>query len=89
MWLSGLKPNTVSVRMRVQSLVSLSGLRIQHHYKLRCRSQVGLGSGIVVPELWHRPAAAALIRYLAQELPYATGTVVKTKKITAVLTILL
>ena len=27
--------------------------------------------------LWHRPAAVALIRPLAQELPYATGAALK------------
>ena len=30
--------------------------------------------------LWHRPAAAALIRTLAWELPYATGVALKRKK---------
>ena len=30
--------------------------------------------------LWHRPAATALIRPLAWELPYATGTAPKSKK---------
>ena len=30
--------------------------------------------------LWHRPAAAAPIRSLAWELPYATGAAVKKKK---------
>jgi len=35
----------------------------------------------VLPWLWHRPAAAAaLIRPLAQELPYATDAAVKGKK---------
>ena len=31
-------------------------------------------------ELWHRPAAAAPIPPLAQELPYATGVTLKTKQ---------
>ena len=30
--------------------------------------------------LWHRLAAAALIRPLAQELPYAVGVALKRKK---------
>ena len=30
--------------------------------------------------LWHRLTAAALIRYLAWELPYATGAALKRKK---------
>ena len=32
--------------------------------------------------LWHRPAAAALIRPLAWELPYAAGMALKSKKAT-------
>ena len=39
---------TVSMKMQVQSLVFLSGLRIQHCHKLQCRSQTQLGSGIAV-----------------------------------------
>ena len=34
--------------MQVQSLASLSGLRIQHCHKLQHRSQMRLGSGIAV-----------------------------------------
>ena len=37
-----------------------------------------LGSGILW--LWHRPAAVALIRPLAWELPYAVGAALKKKK---------
>ena len=36
------------MRLRVPSLASLSGLRIRHCHKLRCRSQIQLGSGIAV-----------------------------------------
>ena len=35
-----------SMRMRGQSLASLSGLRIQHHHKLWCRSQTWLRSRV-------------------------------------------
>ena len=38
----------VSIRMQVQSLASLSGLRLQHCPELWCRSQVWLRSGIAV-----------------------------------------
>ena len=38
----------VSMRMRVQSLAPLSGLRIQHCRELWCRLQMWLGSGIAV-----------------------------------------
>ena len=33
-----------------------------------------------LPWLWHRPAAAALIRPLASEPPYAIGVALKKKK---------
>ena len=36
---------------------------------------------LMLPWLWCRPAAAALIRPLAWELPCATGAAVKEKKI--------
>ena len=36
------------MRMRVQSLASLSGLRIRHYGELSCTSQMQLGSGIAV-----------------------------------------
>ena len=36
------------MKIQVQSLASLSGLRIQHGHKLQCRSQMQLGSGIAV-----------------------------------------
>ena len=37
-----------TMRLQVQSLDSLSGLRLWHCYKLWCRSQTWLGSGVVV-----------------------------------------
>jgi len=37
------------------------------------------GSDPALLWLWHRPAAVALIRSLAWELPYATGTALKSK----------
>ena len=55
--LSRLRSQPVSMRMLVPSLVSLSGLRIQH-----CR-ELWL--------LWRRLTAAALTQPLAWELPYA------------------
>ena len=59
----------VSVRMRVQSLASLSGLRTWHCHKLWCRLQMWLGSC--------RSMAAAPIQPPAQELWYATGAAKK------------
>ena len=63
------------MRFRVQSLASLSGLRILLCHELRCRSQTGLlGSHVAVAVwLWYRPAAAAPIQPLAWEHPYAAG----------------
>ena len=46
MWLSGIW--LVSMRMQIQSLASLSGLRVQHYHELWYRSQMRLGSGIAV-----------------------------------------
>ena len=54
----------------VQSLALLSGLRIQHCRELWCRSRCG--SDLLLLGLWCRLAAAALIRPLAWEFPYAT-----------------
>ena len=38
LWLSGLRTGPVSMRMRVRSLASLSGLRIWRCHELWCRS---------------------------------------------------
>ena len=37
-----------TIRLQVQSLALLSGLRIQHCYELWCRLQMQLGSGVAV-----------------------------------------
>ena len=39
-----------------------------------------LGSGLALLWLWHRPAAAAQIRPLAWEPPYAVGATLKRQK---------
>ena len=62
------------MRMRVQSLASLSGSRIQCGCELWCGLQVWLGSYMAVA------VAVALIRPLAWELPYAAGKAKKKKK---------
>ena len=59
------------MRTRVQSLASLSELRIWCHRELRYRSQMQLGSRVSV--------AAALIHPLAWELPYAVDEALKRK----------
>ena len=71
LWLSRLRSRLVSMRTRVRSLVSLSGLRIRHCLELRCRSLIRLD--LVLLWLWGRLAAAAPIRPLAWEPPYVVG----------------
>ena len=60
------------MRFPVQSLASLSGLRIQHCHEL-CRH----GLDPVLLWLCCRPVATALIRPLAWEPPYAVGVALK------------
>ena len=48
-------------------------------HKLGYRSQLKLGSAVAVAVAVHRLAAAAPIRPLSQELPYAAGVVLKRK----------
>ena len=67
------------MRMRVRSLASLSGLRIQHCPELWCRSQVRL-MGPTLLGLWCSPAAAAPIPPLAWEPLYAVGVALKKSK---------
>ena len=52
LWLSRLRSWLVSMRMWVQSPVSLSGLRIPCCHELRCRSQTQLGSSVAVAMVW-------------------------------------
>ena len=78
MWLSELRTQLVSMRMWVQSLASLSGLRICCCYMLWYSSQMRFGSSIAVAVAW--VSGAVSIRLLAQELPYAAGTAVKKNK---------
>ena len=75
------------MRMQIQSLAVLSGLRIWHCHELQCRLQMWLRSGVAVAVvsikllwLWHRLAAAARIRPLAWELPHTEGVALKRKK---------
>ena len=67
LWLSRLRTQLGSMRMRVGSLVSLRGLRMWccHEHNAGRRSDWDL----VLLWLWSRPAAAAPIQHLAWELP--------------------
>ena len=48
LWLSSQQTQLASMRRKVQSLASISGLRIQHCHELWCRSQTQLGSCVAV-----------------------------------------
>ena len=60
------------LRVRVRSLASLSGLRIQCYHGLWCVGHKR-GSDLTLLWLWRRPAAVALIGPLVWESPYASG----------------
>ena len=66
------------MRLRVQSLALLSGLR--SGVAVSCGIGRRLGSDTALLWLWCRPAATALIRPLAWEPPYAVGVALKDKK---------
>ena len=66
------------MRMKVQSLALLSELRIWPCYKLPCSWQMWLRSSVAMAVA--QASAAAQIRPLAQELPYAPGAAIKRKK---------
>ena len=68
----------VSMRMRLQSLASFGGLRIQCHHELWYRSQTQLGSCNAVAV--GRLAAAIPVWPLAWELPYAMDAALKKTK---------
>ena len=76
--LRGLRTQLVSMRIWVPSLTSLSGSGIQHCHQLWCSHKCS--SDLALLWLWLRPAAAAIIQPLAQELPYTTGEALKRKK---------
>ena len=64
------------MKMRVQSLASLSRLRIQHCRELWCRLQMRLGSSIAVAVA----VAVVLIQPLAWELPYGALAALNSKE---------
>ena len=70
----------VSMRMWVRSLASFSRLRIWCCVAVSCGVGRRCGLGPVLLWLWRRPAAAAPIQRLAQELPYAAGATIKRKE---------
>ena len=49
-------------------------------FAINCGVGCRHGLDLVLPWLWYRPAAAALIQPLAWEIPYAVGVALKSKK---------
>ena len=66
-----------SRRRQLQSMASLSGLRIWHCPEVWCRLPWGLDPTSLWP--WSRLASVALIWPLAWELPYTTAAAIKRK----------
>ena len=66
------------MRLRVWSLAWLNGLRTRHAVSYGVGRRRGLDLALLW--LWWRPAAAAPVWSLAQELPYAADVVLKKKR---------
>ena len=62
-----------TMRLQVQSLTLLSGLRIGHVHGLYCGVGHRCGVDPMLLCLWYRLAAIAPIRALAWDPPYAVG----------------
>ena len=70
-----LQTQLASMRIWVQSLASLSRVRIQHC--MSCGVARKPGSDYALLWLWHRPEATAPILSLAWKPPYAMGVTLK------------
>ena len=68
------------MKMQVQSLISLSGLRIGCYSELLCRPHIRLRSSVAVAMAAIGWGLISPIQPLAWELPYAQGAAVKKKK---------
>ena len=66
------------MRTQVLLLALLSGLRIWHCHGLWCSHK--RSSDLALLWLWYRPAATALIQFLAWELPCATGVALERQR---------
>ena len=66
------------MRLWIQSLASISGLRSQCCHEMWCRSQAWIGSLVAVAVA--QAAAVAPTQPLAREPPYTTGPALKSKK---------
>ena len=72
-----IQPGTM--RLWVQSLALLSGLRIWRCHELWCVVGHRQGLDLALLWLWCRPGATAPIRSLAWEPPYVPGAALKKK----------
>ena len=69
-----------TMRLWVQSMALLSGLKIWHCHELWCRLQTWLRSGVVVAVAVAETSSCSSIRPLAWEPPYAVGVALKRQK---------
>ena len=78
MWLSGLRTqhNICDDERQIPGLAQW----VKDPVATSCGKVHRCGSDLVLPWLWRRLAAAAMIQPLARELPYATGVAVKRKQ---------
>ena len=77
LWLRGLRTRLVAIRIHMQSLASLRGLRIQHCHKLWYRSQMQLRSGVAMAGVYISSCSSDSSPSLI--LPYAAGLALKNK----------
>ena len=80
LWLSGLQTWLVSMRTHVQSLASLSGLRIHHCCELQCRLQLQLRSHIAVAVAMAVASSCSSDLIPSLGIPIYHSTALKSKK---------
>ena len=72
--------NPTNIHEDVGSIPGLTQWVKESGIAVSCSLSHRLGSDLALQWLWHRLAAAAAIGPLPWELPYATGTALKTDK---------
>ena len=73
LWLKGKRTLLVSMRMRVRSLASLNGLRIQHCLELWCRLQMQFKCCIAVAVAYTSSCSSALTPSLGASIHCRCG----------------